>query len=82
MRYSILHNTTVTQQWTAKRPDMANAVFRIVKNHGKIVTFVGLKGAIAPPWIRPCFCTMPYLLLKTLNMRSVFGQHFYHSDAF
>jgi len=25
----------VTKQWTAKRPYIANAVFRIAQNHGK-----------------------------------------------
>jgi len=33
-RWSILHNTAVTKQWTAKWPYIANAVFRIVQNHG------------------------------------------------
>jgi len=29
------HNTAVTKQWTTEWPYIANAVFRIVKNHGE-----------------------------------------------
>jgi len=35
MKYSLLDNTAVTKQVTAKWPDIANAVFRIVKNYGE-----------------------------------------------
>jgi len=34
MKYSLLHDTAVTKQWTAKYPYIANAVFRIVHSHG------------------------------------------------
>ena len=47
-RWSILHNTAVAKQWTAKSPYIANAVFRIVKNHGEKSDFLGFRGAIAP----------------------------------
>jgi len=30
----MLHNTAVTKQWTEEWPYIANAVFRIVQNHG------------------------------------------------
>jgi len=33
-RCCILYNTAVTEQWTAKWPYIANAVLRIVKDHG------------------------------------------------
>jgi len=33
--FSVLHNTAVTKLLTAKWPYIANAVFRIVKNHGE-----------------------------------------------
>jgi len=33
--WSILHNTAVTEQWTTKWPYIANAVIRMVKNHGE-----------------------------------------------
>jgi len=32
MKYSILHNTAVTKQWTTKWPCIANAGFQIVKS--------------------------------------------------
>jgi len=35
MKYSLLHDTAVTKQWTAKYPYIANAVFRIVHSHGE-----------------------------------------------
>jgi len=31
----LLHNTAVTKQWNTKCPYIADAVFRIVKNHGE-----------------------------------------------
>jgi len=31
----MLHNTAVTNQWTAKWPYIANAFFRITQNHGE-----------------------------------------------
>ena len=31
----IFHNTAVAKQWTAKWPFVANAVFRVVQNHGE-----------------------------------------------
>jgi len=38
----------------AKWSYIANAVFRIVQNHGEKVYLVGFTGAIAPPpWIGP-----------------------------
>jgi len=44
----MVHNTAVTKQWTAKCSNIANAVYRIVQNHGEQSYFVGFKGAIAP----------------------------------
>jgi len=45
---SILNNTALTKQWTAKWPYKANALFRIVKKWWlKIFSWV-LRGAIAP----------------------------------
>ena len=34
-RWSIIHNTAMTKQSTAKLPYNANVIFRIVQNHGK-----------------------------------------------
>jgi len=35
MKQTMLHNTAVTKQRTAKQLFVANAVFRNVQNHGK-----------------------------------------------
>jgi len=51
-----LHSSAVTKQRTAKWPYIANAVFRIVQNHGGKSYFVGFRGGDRPkrsPWIRP-----------------------------
>jgi len=50
----------VKKQWTAKWPYIANALFRIIQNHGEKVTYVGFRGAIAL-WIRPCIATPDHL---------------------
>jgi len=47
----MLHSTAVTKQWTSKRPYIANAVFRIVQNHGEKSYFRRFQGGdhtIAP----------------------------------
>ena len=54
-KWSILHNTAVTKQWTAKWPYISNAIFRLVQMMVKRVAFVGLKEGDPPPWIRPWF---------------------------
>jgi len=51
MKYSLLHNTAVTKQWTEKWPYNANVIFRYVayKIMVKKVTLDGFRrGAIAP----------------------------------
>jgi len=43
----ILHNTAVTKQYTAKWLYISNAVFQIVQNMVKKVTFAGFRGMVA-----------------------------------
>jgi len=62
----------VTKQWTAKWPYNANAVSRIVQNHGEKSYFRRLsEGAIVPitPWVRPCqeTCGLNLKKLKILE---------------
>ena len=43
----------MTKQWTVKLTYIANAVFRIVQNHGEKVTLVGFRagvGKLLPAW--------------------------------
>ena len=46
----------MTKEWTIKSPYVANAVSRIVKNHGDQVTFVGFRGKRSPQWPPPLIC--------------------------
>jgi len=54
-KWSILHNTAVTKQWTAKWPYISNAIFRLVQMMVKRVAFVGLKEGDPPRGSVPGF---------------------------
>ena len=45
-RWSILHNTSVTKQWTKIWPYIANGVFRIVQNHSEKSYFCRFWGGL------------------------------------